>query len=247
MHDEQLSAALSEKSILLSINRFEFKKNVALAIKSFASVATDYADAVLIIAGGYDTRVAENVENLKYLESLASRLNLAHATAFKDSGLTIITALSDGARVIFAPSISSTTKDVLLERARGLLYTPTNEHFGIVPLEAMLVGTPVLATNTGGPLETVMDTITGWTRPDEQWADILRIILKQTRAEREAMSEACIKRVKCEFSLNKMAQEFESTCELATKVDRQSLGLLNYSIEIALCVVILAIMSTLFL
>ena len=43
-----------------------------------------------------------------------------------------------------------------------LLYTPAGEHFGIVPLEAMYCGTPVLAVNSGGPLETVDHGVTGW-------------------------------------------------------------------------------------
>lgn len=42
------------------------------------------------------------------------------------------------------------------------MYTPTNEHFGIVPIEAMYCEKPVIATNTGGPLETVVNDQTGY-------------------------------------------------------------------------------------
>ena len=41
------------------------------------------------------------------------------------------------------------------------MYTPANEHFGIVPLEAMAAGRPVIAVNSGGPLETVRHQSTG--------------------------------------------------------------------------------------
>ena len=44
-----------------------------------------------------------------------------------------------------------------------MVYTPQNEHFGIVPLEAMARGCPVIACNSGGPLETVVHTQTGFT------------------------------------------------------------------------------------
>ena len=43
-----------------------------------------------------------------------------------------------------------------------LLYTPMEEHFGIVPLEAMSVGTPVIAVDSGGPKETVENKETGF-------------------------------------------------------------------------------------
>ena len=43
-----------------------------------------------------------------------------------------------------------------------MLYTPQNEHFGIVPLEAMAARRPVVACNTGGPTESVADGVTGF-------------------------------------------------------------------------------------
>lgn len=44
----------------------------------------------------------------------------------------------------------------------ALLYTPHNEHFGIVPIEAMYLECPVIAVNAGGPKETVVDDRTGF-------------------------------------------------------------------------------------
>ena len=48
----------------------------------------------------------------------------------------------------------------LLERCRGLIF-PGVEDFGIVPVEAMAAGAPVIAYGKGGALETVRDGITG--------------------------------------------------------------------------------------
>jgi len=42
-----------------------------------------------------------------------------------------------------------------------VVYTPQHEHFGIVPLEAMAAGRPVVACNNGGPVESVGDGSTG--------------------------------------------------------------------------------------
>lgn len=43
-----------------------------------------------------------------------------------------------------------------------VIYTPKNEHFGIVPLEGMFMRKCVVATNTGGPTETVVHGRTGF-------------------------------------------------------------------------------------
>lgn len=48
-----------------------------------------------------------------------------------------------------------------------LLYTPENEHFGIVPVESMHMGCIVMACNSGGPLESVADKETGFLNPPD--------------------------------------------------------------------------------
>lgn len=51
---------------------------------------------------------------------------------------------------------------MLLKNTNILLYTPENEHFGIVPVEAMYMGCIVMACDSGGPLETIEDNNTGY-------------------------------------------------------------------------------------
>ena len=60
------------------------------------------------------------------------------------------------------PSFSDQEKAALLAACTALLYTPVNEHFGIVPLEAMAAARPVVACNSGGPKESVIDGVTGF-------------------------------------------------------------------------------------
>ena len=102
---------------------------------------------------------------------------------------------------------------MLLKSAKLLVYTPTNEHFGIVPLEAMLAGVPVLATNTGGPLETVVDGKTGWLCPPtdyKAWTAVMdRVLHKMSDQDVKRMGVAGIGRVKSEFSDTKMAERLD--------------------------------------
>lgn len=115
-------------------------------------------------AGGYDERVTENKEHYQELVNFAEKNYLAD-------------------HVTFIKSFSDREKLVLLERSSCLLYTPTNEHFGIVPIEAMYMRRPVIAVNTGGPLETVVDRVTGFLcEPnDEAFANAMLEVVREMK------------------------------------------------------------------
>lgn len=142
----------SYKLNFLSINRFERKKNIDLAISAFAMLRTlegdvlqgrNLAEASLTIAGGFDNRLRENVEYLEELRSLAEREGVSN-------------------QVNFITSCSTAERNALLSQCLCVLYTPKDEHFGIVPLEAMAAHKPVIACNSGGPVETVKNGVTGF-------------------------------------------------------------------------------------
>jgi len=94
--------------VLLSINRFERKKGLSLALRCLAELRRD-ADAApplhLVLAGGFDPRLAENVEHLQELRDEAQALGLEAA-------------------VSFVPSFSDQQKVALLAAATVVLYTP---------------------------------------------------------------------------------------------------------------------------
>ena len=148
----------------------------------------------------------------KELEILADSLSLSHATA-----RTVPTALAipSSIVVLFTLSVPGAFKTTLLRNATLLVYTPTNEHFGIVPVEAMNEGVPVLAANTGGPLETVLENQTGWLRDVkdvEAWTTVMRKVLTgMDEDDHQACAQMGKKRTATEFSRAKMAQRFDQT------------------------------------
>lgn len=116
-------------------------------------------------------------------------------------------------QVLFLLSVPAQVKDMLLKTATLLLYTPANEHFGIVPLEAMLQGVPVLATNSGGPLETVEEGVTGWRRDPgdiDAWSNIIdKVLTDMPATELEQMGAAGRERVVGRFSQTAMAETLD--------------------------------------
>ncbi|KAG2446848.1 hypothetical protein HYH02_008005 [Chlamydomonas schloesseri] len=173
--DPDLVDFIAGGTTFLSINRFERKKGIGLAIEALhevlvmrasggpgaggagsaassasASAASAGAGAAaggppprLVVAGGYDPRLAENVEHLQELREAAAAMDLRH-------------------EVRFLPSFTDRQRTLLLAACRAVLYTPQHEHFGIVPLEAMAAARPVVAVNSGGPTESVVSGVTGF-------------------------------------------------------------------------------------
>ena len=192
--------------------------------------------------GGYDNRVSENVGYHKELVGLANSLGLRNATT---KNLVSALDIPDDVEVLFLLSVPNTLKATLLRCARLLIYTPSNEHFGIVPLEAMLAGVPVLAANTGGPTETVVEGITGWLRrptDTDQWAEVMDDVLnRMSEGKLAAMARAGVDRVRNNFADTTMAQRLD---ELFVEMEDSkissnntvSLGLLGFLSLLGLCV-----------
>ncbi|KAJ6102759.1 Glycosyl transferase family 1 [Penicillium sp. IBT 16267x] len=231
------------KKILLSINRFEQKKDMALAIRAYNGLGAEKRKGTrLVIAGGYDNRVQENVQYHQELDTLAVSLGLQTATA-----KTVVSALSipDGIDVLFLLSVPTTFKDILLVQSKLLLYTPINEHFGIVPVEAMRVGLPVLASNTGGPLETIVEGETGWLRDAhavDEWTAVMDKVLNELSQQQvDKMAAAGKLRANSEFSLTAMGDRLEEEISIMLSAERRPFdGWMQVFVGLALIVALLA-------
>jgi glycosyltransferase involved in cell wall biosynthesis len=122
----------------LVVGRLEAVKRIDLAVRAMAWVSSAMT---LKIIGDGSQRAA--------LEHLAAELGL-------------------GRRIEFLGAASDDELVSLYADARGVIYTPFDEDFGYVTLEAFLSGKPVItAADSGGPLEFVVDGENGFvTAPD---------------------------------------------------------------------------------
>ena len=79
----------------------------------------------------------------------------------------------------------------LYKNCTALLFTPLNEDFGMVPIEAMAFGKPVIAVDQGGPKETIVHDITGYLVspiPNEFYKSMLE--LTENEGRRKEMGHA---------------------------------------------------------
>lgn len=197
MSELSLDSVPRNAQILLSINRYERKKNLPLALKAFKLIESQVSkqewDRVhLVLAGGYDPLNSENIEHHEELQVIAENLGI------KDK-VTLLRSPSDEVKV------------QLLQRCKLLFYTPTNEHFGIVPLEAMYLSRPVIAVNTGGPTETVVHEQTGFlceSEPADFANAAVRLIKDQELGQR--MGAMGRKRVEQRFSFEAFTEKLEN-------------------------------------
>lgn len=224
--ESELRQFMKQKPFFLSINRFERLKNIELAIGAFSQFKKSLPLGIecprLVLSGGYDARVSENVEYLKELESLCNSLDLKHVSI---RGRLVV--MPPSTEVMFLPSVKTSLKNALLKAADLLLYTPTFEHFGIVPVESMLSKTPVLAINRGGPLESIVsydgnnsDKATGFNRPNDvdQWADILtQFYVTMDEDTKLNLGENGRVRAQALFSRDQMSEQFQAYLKEASK------------------------------
>ncbi|CAI5760514.1 unnamed protein product [Candida verbasci] len=220
---EDISEFFKNSKFYLSINRFERSKNIELAIKAFAKARKLITGpkARLVIAGGFDSRVIENVEYLSELTSLCDELKL---TNFTIRGKLIV--MPPSTDVLFLPSISNSLKISLIKNCELLLYTPTREHFGIVPLEATLYNKVVVGINHGGPLETIVnydgeniDEATGFlaSNDSEIWSKIILKYSNEIKLEvKEQLGKNCHNRVVDNFSRDAMTKRLIDNLEEAS-------------------------------
>ena len=141
------------KHFFLLPGRIMWTKNIELGIAAFqhfCKAHPEFGRFRLVVAGIVDEKSAGYYENLRRLASTCPNISFR----------------------IFP------TDDELAELYRscyGVLFTSFNEDWGIVPLEAMAFGKPVIAVNRGGPRETITHGSNGFLEEPEASAFAARM------------------------------------------------------------------------
>lgn len=176
--------SLERKNFILSVGRIEKRKRHDLLIESLGHMPEKNRPQAVVVASR---------------DSSARRLELEALAREHGVHLIIKLGISDGELV------------QLYNEATCVFYGAMREPFGLVALEAMACGTPIIAVREGGLQESVVDGKTGFlVNPEpEDCADAIRKIFADQNLQGK-FSEAGIKHVASSWTWDHAATRFEN-------------------------------------
>ena len=187
---------------IVVVGRLVPRKGIDTVIEAIARVP----ETELLIAGGPPHAEVRDDPEAGRLAGLASRLGVSD-------------------RVFFMGAIAHANLPSLYRSADVVVCVPWYEPFGMVPLEAMACGKPVIASAVGGLIDTVVDGVTGILvpprRPDLLAVHIHRLMHKPF--ERQAMGMAATDRAAMRYSWDRVAAETVHVYEECTRSQEVSL------------------------
>jgi D-inositol-3-phosphate glycosyltransferase len=169
---------------LVVVSRLIERKGIGNVIEALASLP----GAELVVAGGGDAKHLSEDAEARRLLALGERLGVAD-------------------RVALRGRLEREELPKLLRSADAVVCVPWYEPFGIVPLEAMACGVPVVASAVGGLVDTVVDGVTGVHVPPrcpDRVAEVLRALLGSP-SFRARLGAAGVRRARSRFSWERVA------------------------------------------
>jgi D-inositol-3-phosphate glycosyltransferase len=175
----------------------------------------------LVPRKGYDTTI-EALTRLPETELLIAGGADATPDPEHDRLATVAERLGVADRVRLIGQVARTDMPALLRSADLIVCSPWYEPFGIVPLEAMACGVPVVASAVGGMLDTVVDGVTGAHVPPRDTVALAEVIgsLLQTPSRRAELARAGLARVRSRYSWDRVATDTAAVYQRTVK--RQS-------------------------
>jgi glycosyltransferase involved in cell wall biosynthesis len=182
---------------LLVIGRIVERKGVGNVVEALAQLP----GVELVIGGGPDVEFLDSDPDIARLRRLAER----HAVAD---------------RVRFLGSVGRADVPRVMSSADVVVCVPWYEPFGIVPVEAMACGRPVVGSAVGGLLDTVVPGVTGELVPPRR-PDLLAPVLRDLLADpgrRAEYGRAGRARAVSTYQWRQVVAETEGTYEAVTSI-----------------------------
>lgn len=178
---------------ILSVGELSPRKGFDFLIQSLANIPESHRPPLRLICN------MQLEEEKEYLNKLAERL---------------------GVQIEILTNLNSEQLAQEYQKAQLVVYAPVQEPFGLVPLEAMACGTPVLGVAEGGVPETVIEGVTGRLSPRDpvRFAKILQEMLHQPDILKK-MGQNGVKVVQKAWSWEQSTQTIEQYLFQASKAE----------------------------
>lgn len=114
--------------------------------------------------------------------------------------------------IIFHGIIDDSKLNSFFSKSSVTIYTSIDESYGLIPIESMLNGTPVVAFKNAGPAETILDGNTGFLIKDFDLNDFARKVIKIIEDENlyRKLSKNGINHVRDNFNFDQSFIELEN-------------------------------------
>lgn len=186
---------------ILSIGQYRPEKNHLLQLKAFHWLIQNYESELKELIGSLKLIIVGSCRN-KGDEDRVKELK-------KQANLL---GISQYVEIIVNASFE--TIEHYLEHSLIGIHTMYKEHFGISIVEMMAAGLIVIANNSGGPKEDIIQTDTGFLAMTmEEYGKNIYKILQLTEEERNLMQIHASESVRNRFSDSEFAAQFISACQ----------------------------------
>jgi glycosyltransferase involved in cell wall biosynthesis len=165
------------------------RKGVDTVISALAALP---GDVELVVAGGPSAAGLDDDPEVARLRALAASAGVA-------------------GRVRFLGAVAHDALPALYRSADAVACVPTYEPFGLVPLEAMACGRPVVAAEVGGLADTVVDGVTGHHVPPGNPGAVAAALaaLRDDPRRARAMGRAGRRRAEAKYGWDRVAAAHE--------------------------------------
>ncbi len=182
-----------EEKVVLYVGRFDPRKGIETLVRAMGedTIKSQHSNLKLIIAGG-STPGRKDDEEKQRIEAIVKELGLENITVF--------------------PGRLEHQELAYYYAAADICVVPSHyEPFGLVAIEAMAAGTPVVASKVGGLAYTVVDEVTGLLAPPQDhqaFAQAINSILFNPAWCRQ-LGENAKERVESKFSWDGVASQLD--------------------------------------